>query len=99
MDGHTYLITDTVGFIRKLPHQLVEAFKATLEETVRADLILHVVDASEREELRREAMAAVDAVLEEIGAGDTPRLLVYNKIDLLGDDARRDLLVGDPEAI
>jgi len=98
-NGRRYLATDTVGFIRKLPHQLVEAFKATLEETVRADLILHVVDASEREEQRREAMAAVDSVLEEIGAGDTPRLVVYNKIDLLGDDERRDLLVGDPDAV
>ena len=97
--GRRYLVTDTVGFIRKLPHQLVEAFKATLEETVRADLILHVVDASEPAEQRRESMAAVDTVLEEIGAGDTARLLVYNKIDLLGDDERRDLLLGDPDAI
>jgi GTPase len=98
--GRRYLVTDTVGFIRKLPHQLVEAFKATLEETRLADLIVHVVDASEADpERRAEAMAAVDEVLEEIGAGDQPRLLVYNKIDLLDDDARRDLLVGDTNAI
>ena len=97
--GRRYLLTDTVGFIRKLPHQLVEAFKATLEETVLADLILHVVDGSEPEEQRREAIAAVDAVLEEIGAGETPRLLVFNKIDLLDDDERRELPVRDPEAI
>jgi GTPase len=98
--GRRYLVTDTVGFIRKLPHQLVEAFKATLEETRLADLIVHVVDASESDpEQRAEAMAAVDEVLEEIGAGDQPRLLVYNKIDLLDDDARRDLLVGDTNAI
>jgi GTP-binding protein HflX len=97
--GRRYLVTDTVGFIRKLPHQLVEAFKATLEETRLADLIIHVVDASEAEEARREAMAAVDETLEEIGAGASPRLLVYNKIDLLDEEERRDLLVGDASAI
>ncbi len=93
-EGRDYLITDTVGFIRKLPHQLVEAFKATLEETRLADLIVHVVDASEPEADRTEAMRAVDEVLEEIGAGDQPRLLVYNKLDLLDDDERRALLIG-----
>ena len=97
--GRRYLVTDTVGFIRKLPHQLVEAFKATLEETVLADLILHVVDASEPEELRREAIAAVDAVLAEIGADDTARLLVLNKTDLLDEEARRELVVHNPGAI
>jgi GTPase len=98
--GRRYLVTDTVGFIRKLPHQLVEAFKATLEETRLAHLIVHVVDASEPDPARRsEAMVAVDEVLEEIGAGDLPRLLVYNKIDLLDADSRRDLLVGDTDAI
>jgi GTP-binding protein HflX len=96
--GRPYLITDTVGFIRKLPHQLVEAFKATLEETRLADLIVHVVDGSEPEEMRIEAIAAVDEVLEEIGAGEQPRLLVYNKLDLLDADQRRDLLVGNPDA-
>ena len=95
--GRRYLLTDTVGFIRKLPHQLVEAFKATLEETRLADLIVHVVDASEPRADRRQAIAAVDAVLEEIGAGDAPRLLAYNKLDLLDPDARRDLLVGEAE--
>jgi GTP-binding protein HflX len=93
-DGRPYLLTDTVGFIRKLPHQLVDAFKATLEETTIADLILHVVDASEAAATRAVAMRAVDEVLEEIGAGDTPRLIVYNKLDLLDDEQRRDLLVG-----
>jgi GTP-binding protein HflX len=98
--GRRYLVTDTVGFIRKLPHQLVEAFKATLEETRLADLIVHVVDASEPDaQARREAIAAVDEVLEEIGAGDSPRLLAYNKIDLLDAEQRRDLLVGDTDAI
>ena len=86
--GRRYLVTDTVGFIRKLPHQLVEAFKATLEETVLADLIVHVVDASEPEEWRRESIAAVDSALEEIGAGEAPRLVAFNKIDLLAPGLR-----------
>src|SRR4051795_4036001 len=97
--GREYLVTDTVGFIRKLPHQLVEAFKATLEETTLADLILHVVDASEPEEQRRETMAAVASVLEEIGARGQPRLLVLNKADLLDDDARGELRVLNPGAV
>jgi GTP-binding protein HflX len=92
--GRGYLVTDTVGFIRKLPHQLVEAFKATLEETRLADLIVHVVDGSEPEETRTAAMAAVDEALAEIGADEQPRIVVFNKIDLLGEDARRDLLIG-----
>jgi GTPase len=96
--GRDYLITDTVGFIRKLPHQLVDAFKATLEETRLADLIVHVVDASEPPGSRRGAIAAVDSVLEEIGAEDRPRLLVYNKLDLLDEDARRELLIGARDA-
>ena len=72
ISGRQYLLTDTVGFIRKLPHQLVEAFSATLEEALGADLIVHVVDASVPEEELHEMMAAVDDVLDEIGAGDTP---------------------------
>jgi GTP-binding protein HflX len=97
--GRRYLLTDTVGFIRKLPHQLVEAFKATLEETVLADLIVHVVDASEPERQRREAIAAVDSVLEEIGAGSAPRLLVYNKADLLDPADANELTIRDPGSI
>jgi GTPase len=97
--GRRYLVTDTVGFIRKLPHQLVEAFKATLEETVLADLIVHLVDASEPEHRRRESIAAVDSVLEEIGAGAAPRLLVFNKVDLLEPDEARELAIGQPDAI
>jgi GTP-binding protein HflX len=97
--GRRYLVTDTVGFIRKLPHQLVEAFKATLEETRLADLLVQVVDASETAEERTGAIAAVEDALDEIGAGDSPRLLVYNKLDLLDDEARRDLLVGNAEAV
>jgi GTP-binding protein HflX len=88
-DGRSYLVTDTVGFIQKLPHQLVEAFKATLEETANADLVVHVVDASVPEEQRAEMMAAVREVLDEIGAGDRPQLLVMNKADLLDEDERR----------
>ncbi len=75
------LLTDTVGFIRKLPHGLVEAFKATLEEVVQADLLLHVVDVSHP--LAEEQIAAVDAVLAEIGAGEKPVLMVLNKVDRL----------------
>jgi GTP-binding protein HflX len=97
--GRNYLLTDTVGFIEKLPHQLVEAFKATLEETVLADLILHVVDASASEERRRIDMRAVDEVLEEIGAGEKPRLLVLNKADLLDEDARHDVGVEHRDAV
>lgn len=75
------LISDTVGFIRKLPHLLVSAFRATLEEVVEADLILHVIDASDPDHEQKRTV--VNAVLEEIGAGDHPRLTVYNKADLL----------------
>jgi GTP-binding protein HflX len=98
-NGRRYLLTDTVGFIRKLPHQLVEAFKATLEETVLADLILHVVDGSEPEEDRADSIGAADATLEEIGAGSIPRLLVMNKVDLLDGEGRRDLSLRHPEAV
>ena len=75
------LLTDTVGFIRKLPHGLVEAFKATLEEVVQADLLLHVVDVSHPQ--AEEQIAAVNAVLAEIGAAGKPTLMVFNKIDQL----------------
>jgi len=99
LSGREALLTDTVGFIEKLPHQLVEAFKATLEETVLADLILHVVDASASEERRVADMQAVDEVLEEIGAGEKPRLLVFNKIDLLSAEERRETELDHPEAV
>ena len=80
------LLTDTVGFIKKLPHGLVEAFKATLEEVVRADLLLHVVDISHPQ--AEEQIAAVDAVLKEIGADEKSTLMVFNKMDQL-DGSRR----------
>jgi GTP-binding protein HflX len=98
-EGRRYLLTDTVGFIRKLPHQLVEAFKATLEETVLADMILHVVDGSEPEGERLDSIAAADAALEEIGAGASPRLLVMNKVDLLDEEQRRELGIRHPDAV
>lgn len=75
------LLTDTVGFIRKLPHGLVEAFKATLEEVVQADLLLHVVDVSHPQV--DEQISAVNSVLNEIGAGDKPTMMVFNKVDQL----------------
>jgi GTP-binding protein HflX len=75
------ILVDTVGFIRHLPHKLVDAFQATLQETTEASLLLHVVDASD--EMREDNMAAVNNVLHEMGALDLPTLLVYNKIDRL----------------
>jgi GTP-binding protein HflX len=91
LQGRTYLMTDTVGFIRKLPHQLVDAFAATLEETKRADLLLHVVDASVSEEELVSMTRAVEDVLEEIGVGDQPRILVLNKADALDAERRHEL--------
>jgi GTP-binding protein HflX len=99
LSGRDFLFTDTVGFIEKLPHQLVEAFKATLEETVLADLILQVVDAAAPEQRRLADLAAVDAVLEEIGTGDKPRLLVLNKADLLDIEERGEALLRHPGAV
>ncbi|HEY9225661.1 MAG TPA: GTPase HflX, partial [Gemmatimonadaceae bacterium] len=79
------LVTDTVGFIRKLPHHLVASFRATLEETKEADLLLHVIDASSP--TWEEQRVVVDQVLDELGVIDRPKLLVFNKIDLLEHDA------------
>ncbi len=81
--GETVLVTDTVGFIRKLPHRLVEAFKATLEETAGADLLIHVLDASDPE--MRSHASATREVLREIGAEDKPVVTAFNKIDLCRD--------------
>jgi GTPase len=94
----TYLLTDTVGFIRKLPHQLVEAFAATLEEALEADLILHVADASVPEDDLVEMLSAVDDALAEIGAAELPRVLALNKVDLLDSERRRALAFRHPEA-
>ena len=98
-DGRDYLLTDTVGFIRKLPHQLVDAFGATLEETIRADLILHVVDASAEEEELDAMVRAVDDVLHEIDADQAPRLLVLAKADRLSDERRTQLSHRHPDAV
>ena len=73
------ILTDTVGFIQNLPHDLVAAFRATLEEVNEADLVLHVVDASS--EMRDEQMQVVDSILEELGAADKPQLILFNKKD------------------
>ena len=79
------LVTDTVGFIRKLPHHLVASFRATLEETAEADLLLHVIDASQP--TWEEQRVVVEQVLEELGVGDRPRLMVFNKTDLLDEES------------
>jgi GTP-binding protein HflX len=85
-DGQTAIVTDTVGFIHKLPHQLVDAFRATLEEVNRADVLLEVVDAADPH--LREHRETVQTVLDELGAGDKPRLVAFNKADLVETAAR-----------
>jgi GTPase len=98
-DGRRYLVTDTVGFVRRLPHQLVEGFAATLEETLVADLVLHVVDASASEVRLVEQIAAVESVLHEIGADELPRELVLNKVDAVASEERRRLGNRFPNAL
>ena len=88
-DSRELLVSDTVGFIDRLPHALVAAFRATLEEVADADLVLHVIDAAASDRERR--MAAVRQVLEEVGAIDVPLIEVYNKCDQLTPDERRRL--------
>lgn len=85
-DGQSAIVTDTVGFIHKLPHQLVEAFRATLDEVNRADVLVEVVDASDSH--FEEHRATVQTVLDELGAGDKPRLVAFNKADLLDPSAK-----------
>jgi GTP-binding protein HflX len=96
-DRRELLVSDTVGFIDRLPHTLVAAFRATLEETADADLVLHVIDAANPE--RERHMAAVTRVLEEVGAHLVPRIEVYNKVDQLSADERRRLQEADPSAL
>jgi GTPase len=98
-DGRKYLMTDTVGFIRRLPTQLVEGFAATLEETLVADLVLHVVDASVAEDRVDEQTQAVASVLQEIGAQDLPLEVVINKIDAVDTLRRRRLSNRFPDAL
>ncbi len=97
--GRRYLVTDTVGFIRRLPTQLVEGFASTLEETLVADLVLHVVDGSLPEEVLAEQIHSVETVLAEIGAGELPVELVVNKIDRLDPHGRRRVANRFPDAI
>jgi GTP-binding protein HflX len=85
-EGQTAIVTDTVGFIHKLPHQLVDAFRATLEEVTRSDVLVEIVDASDRH--FAEHRATVQKVLAELGAGDKPRLVAFNKADLIEATAR-----------
>ncbi len=98
-DGKRYLVTDTVGFIRRLPTQLVQGFASTLEETLVADLVLHVVDASLPDDRMLEQIAAVDTVLAAIGVDELPVELVLNKIDRLDPLGRRRLANRFPQAL
>jgi GTP-binding protein HflX len=98
-DGRRYLVTDTVGFIRRLPHQLVEGFASTLEETLVADMVLHVVDASAADDEQDRQREAVEDVLHEIGAGELPVEVVLNKIDAVDSLRRRRLSNRFPTAV
>ncbi len=95
--GQRIVVSDTVGFINKLPHDLVDAFRATLEEVIRADLLLEVVDASDPNFVGQQE--AVQSVLDELGAGDTPRITVYNKVDLLDADLRTAAVLPDDDRV
>jgi GTP-binding protein HflX len=95
--GEVVLLSDTVGFVRRLPHQLVEAFRSTLEEVVDADLLVHVVDASSVD--AEDQIDAVHDVLEEIGAGEVPELVVVNKVDVADALAVRELLDTHPGSV
>jgi GTP-binding protein HflX len=96
--GLEVALADTVGFVRDLPHELVAAFRSTLQEAREADLLLHVIDAADPE--RAERIAQVNEVLESIGAQALPQVAVYNKIDRTGEQARTDLdAEGRPERV
>jgi GTP-binding protein HflX len=97
-EGRRYLVTDTVGFIRRLPHHLVEGFASTLEETLVADVVLHVVDASALDDEQDRQRDAVGDVLHEIGAGELPVVIVLNKIDRVDPLGRRRLTNRFPDA-
>jgi GTP-binding protein HflX len=96
-DGREYTLTDTVGFVRRLPHQLVEAFRSTLEEVAGADVVLHVVDGSDPDPEGQ--LAAVRDVLAEVGARDLPELVAVNKSDVAEPDVLARLLRREPGAI
>ena len=95
-DRRELLVSDTVGFIDRLPHALVAAFRATLEEVVEADLVLHVIDGASND--RERHITAVRRVLDEVGAADVAVLDVYNKVDMLSADEQRRLQLADPAA-
>jgi GTP-binding protein HflX len=96
-DGREFTLTDTVGFVRQLPHQLVEAFRSTLEEVADADVVLHVVDASDPDPEGQ--LSAVRDVLAEVGAEKVPELVVVNKVDAADPDVVRRLLRSQPGAV
>ncbi|UAJ78159.1 GTPase HflX [Leifsonia sp. ZF2019] len=96
-DGRLYTLADTVGFVRNLPHQLVEAFRSTLEEVADSDVILHVVDGSHPDPASQ--LATVRDVIGEVGARDIPEIVVFNKADLIGPDERLVLRGLEPGAI
>lgn len=96
-DGREITLTDTVGFINKLPHGLVEAFKSTLDEVNEADLLLHVVDASHPQ--AEAQMTSVDVVLQEIGASAAPRVIAFNKADRIDRDERNRIATRYPDAV
>ncbi len=96
-DGRLYTLADTVGFVRNLPHQLVEAFRSTLEEVADSDVIVHVVDASHPDPASQ--LATVRDVIAEVGARGLPELVVFNKADLVSDDERLVLRGLEPDAI
>src|SRR5206468_2536394 len=96
-DSRELLVSDTVGFIDRLPHALVAAFRATLEEVADADLVLHVIDASAADRDRR--INAVHRVLEEVGASDVPAIEIYNKCDAITPEERRRLQELDPAVL
>lgn len=91
--GKEIVLTDTVGFIQNLPHDLVAAFRATLEEVNEADLILHVVDASS--DMREDQMSVVQSILEDLGSADKPQVILFNKIDLCGPEQQEMLPAGE----
>jgi GTPase len=96
-DGRTYTLADTVGFVRHLPHQLIEAFRSTLEEVAAADLVLHVVDGSHPDPAGQ--LAAVREVLAEIDAHDVPEIVVVNKADVMDPTLRQRLAAAEPAAV
>lgn len=96
-DGRAYTLVDTVGFVRNLPHQLVEAFRSTLEEVERADVVLHVVDAAHPDPASQ--LATVRGVIAELGARDIPELVVFNKADLVDDNDRLVLRGLEPNSV